>query len=120
MAEYVISQLISYERRFRYANLLQEKKIWSLTEFLTYRSLNKKTIGILGLGIIGKQGLLSSYYYLRHIYRNNWIDGAILDVFQKEPLSKDSELWSMPNVIITPHVAAVADKNEVLYFELIF
>jgi phosphoglycerate dehydrogenase-like enzyme len=31
--------------------------------------------------------------------------GAYLDVLTKEPLSPDSPLWSLPNVIITPHTA---------------
>jgi phosphoglycerate dehydrogenase-like enzyme len=32
--------------------------------------------------------------------------GAGLDVTDPEPLPKDSPLWGMPNVIITPHVSA--------------
>ena len=36
---------------------------------------------------------------------NGSIGGAGLDVTPEEPLSMDSPLWDMPNVIITPHVA---------------
>ncbi|CAG2255403.1 unnamed protein product [Mytilus edulis] len=37
--------------------------------------------------------------------RNEWIGGAILDVFNTEPLSVDSPLWSFRNVNITPHIS---------------
>ena len=30
---------------------------------------------------------------------------AALDVFEKEPIPADSELWDCPNLMITPHVA---------------
>jgi D-2-hydroxyacid dehydrogenase (NADP+) len=35
------------------------------------------------------------------------IGGAGLDVFADEPLPPSSPLWSLPNVILTPHVAGV-------------
>ena len=38
------------------------------------------------------------------------IGGAALDVFPKEPLVADSPLWEVPNLLITPHTAALTDK----------
>jgi phosphoglycerate dehydrogenase-like enzyme len=37
--------------------------------------------------------------------KENWIAGAGLDVFEKEPLPGDSELWKLENAIIAPHVS---------------
>ena len=37
--------------------------------------------------------------------------GASLDVFQTEPLPAESPLWSAPNLVITPHVAAVSSPR---------
>lgn len=34
-----------------------------------------------------------------------WIGGAALDVTDPEPLPEEHELWSLPNVVITPHIA---------------
>lgn len=39
------------------------------------------------------------------------IGGAVLDVFEEEPLPPDSPLWDMDNVIITPHNSFVGDGN---------
>jgi glyoxylate/hydroxypyruvate reductase A len=42
-----------------------------------------------------------------------WIAGAILDVFETEPLPADHPLWGLPNVVITPHVAGPSTPAEI-------
>ncbi|MCQ6281537.1 D-2-hydroxyacid dehydrogenase [Bacillus sp. EB600] len=51
---------------------------------------------------------------------NQTIAGAGLDVFEKEPLSEDSPLWDMENVIITPHTAGATEHYNQRVIENIF
>ena len=46
--------------------------------------------------------------------------GAVLDVFEDEPLSDESPLWEKENVIITPHNSFVGDGNEERLWRVIY
>lgn len=39
------------------------------------------------------------------------VAGAGLDVFTQEPLPRSSPLWSMPNVIVSPHIGGMSDMT---------
>jgi len=44
---------------------------------------------------------------LHEALREHKIGGAALDVFENEPLSPDSPLWNLDNLLITPHTAGM-------------
>lgn len=48
------------------------------------------------------------------------LSGAVLDVFETEPLDGESPLWDMPNVIITPHNSFVSGNNGARLFALAY
>ncbi len=48
------------------------------------------------------------------------LSGAVLDVFETEPLDGGSPLWDMPNVIITPHNSFVSGNNGARLFALAY
>ena len=41
--------------------------------------------------------------------------GIALDVFDKEPLSKERSLWNVENLIITPHNSWVSDRLSLIH-----
>jgi phosphoglycerate dehydrogenase-like enzyme len=72
-------------------------------------SLMKKSTFIINMG----RGALIDETALISALKNGIIAGAGLDTFEKEPLSEDSPLWDMVNVIITPHITpGIPDREE--------
>ena len=69
----------------------------------------KPTCGIVN---IGRQSVMD-YDVLCEKLSNNEIAGAILDVFTHEPIEKNSKLWDIPNLVITPHVSSDDNGNYV-------
>lgn len=70
-------------------------------------------------------GLMKRTAFLLNVSRGSLVDeaaliaalrageiaGAGLDVFEQEPPAPDNPLWSMPNVIMTPHISGMTTDN---------
>jgi phosphoglycerate dehydrogenase-like enzyme len=57
-------------------------------------------------GVVDEQALADAL-------RNERLAGAVLDVFQQEPLPPDHVLWRTPNVLITSHTAALSVPEDI-------
>ena len=51
---------------------------------------------------VGRGSVISESALVRAL-EEKLIRGAVLDVFEEEPLPEGSRLWALPNVVITPH-----------------
>lgn len=58
------------------------------------------------------RGDIISESALIHALTEGWLGGAVLDVYEREPLPKDSMLWDTPNVILTPHMSGLCSVTE--------
>ncbi len=80
----------------------QTRHLFNLSKFKKM----KKTAVIINIGrgpIINEKDLITAL-------EQKIIGGAGLDVTEEEPLSKESKLWEMENVIITPHHSGWSEK----------
>jgi len=70
----------------------------------------KKTAVLINVG----RGSVVSENALMRALDARQIGGAVLDVFEKEPLTKASPLWTNPNVLITPHISALSFPEDIV------
>lgn len=95
--------------------LLAEAEIVVLTLPLTeetYHLMNAERIEKLRDGVvlvnIARGAVIDTEALMPEMDR---LGGAVLDVFEEEPLGKDSPLWEMEHVIVTPHNSFVGEGN---------
>ena len=81
------------------------------------QSLLKPGAGLVNVG----RAATVDYDALADNLRSGHLAGAIVDVFDPEPLPPDSDLWEVPNLIVTPHVSADdGDSYVPMTLELVF
>jgi phosphoglycerate dehydrogenase-like enzyme len=77
--------------------------------------INAKTLALLppGAGLINvARGEVIVEKDLIQSLSQGGLGSAFLDVFEHEPLSPNSPLWALPNVMLTPHSAGFSAGNE--------
>ena len=92
--------------------------------------LTPETRGLIGAGALRQ---MKQTAYLINVARGALVDeealiaalkegviaGAALDVFNREPLPAESELWDLENVIVSPHISGgteIYNKRAVAIF----
>lgn len=96
-------------------NALSEANVIILTLPLTEQTkylISDKRLSLLKstavLVNIARGAIIDTEALINHIDN---LGGAVLDVFEEEPLSEDSPLWDKENVILTPHNSFVGEGN---------
>lgn len=65
---------------------------------------------------IARGAIIDTEALLNHI---DSLGGAVLDVFEEEPLDENSPLWDKENIILTPHNSFVSENNNLRLTALI-
>lgn len=92
------SDILSY-----HVPLTKETKNMMNRSHLEFTNRNVIIINTSRGGVVNEEDLV-------HALENNLIAGAGLDVFEKEPLSRDSKLFKHPNVVLTQHMGALTEE----------
>ena len=96
-------------------NALKQADIVVLTLPLTEQTkhlIDNSTLSLMKDGAtlvnIARGAIVDTEALLNHIDR---FTGAVLDVFEEEPLNENSPLWDKQNIILTPHNSFIGEGN---------
>ncbi len=92
--------------------------------------LTPHTRGLINAGVFGRmrpgsllvnvsRGPVVDETALIDALRNGIPEGAVLDVFDEEPLPSKHPFWTMPQVVLTPHVAGTTQRYMENMFQMI-
>jgi D-2-hydroxyacid dehydrogenase (NADP+) len=76
----------------------------------TERMIRAEHLALLNRGAIlinVARGKIVDERALMEALESGQLGGAVLDVFEREPLPESSPLWMMPNVIVSPHSSGI-------------
>ena len=89
----------------------------------TFHIMNASRFGLIKKGSvfvnIARGGLVDTPALVEALECGN-LSGAVIDVFETEPLEADNPLWEMENLIITPHNSFAGEFNGRRTFELMY
>ncbi|MGE5678075.1 MAG: phosphoglycerate dehydrogenase [Pseudomonadota bacterium] len=89
----------------------------------THHLINTRNIGAFKKGAclinIARGSIVEEAALLEALGRGD-LRGAALDVFEEEPLPEDNPLWSMENVIITPHNSWISEMRNERRYNIIY
>ena len=81
-----------------------------LFDYASFQAMKRSAVLI----NVGRGAVVSENALVRSL-EEQLIRGAVLDVFEEEPLPKDSNLWGLPNVFITPHNSADSFPEDIVH-----
>lgn len=89
----------------------------------THHLINENNIGSLKkdayLVNISRGSVIKEAVLIEALQKGS-LRGAALDVFETEPLPKDSPLWELDNVIITPHSSWISEMRNERSYRIIY
>ena len=80
----------------------------------THRMIGAEQLDMLNPGAVlvnVARGQVVDDTALQRALESGQLGGAVLDVFDREPLESSSPFWTMPNVLITPHSSGFRESH---------